>query len=83
MLYEVITDLVSLNDYKTFAMFDPYRIVIDIYGGDAPVLTTQKTEISSLLVEDRAPIKPKPSTAAPPPRQIHKPTLRRIRNNFV
>lgn len=74
----VVADLVSLNDYKTFAMFDPYRIVIDIYGGDAPVLTTQKTEISSLLVEDQAPVKPKPSTAAPTPKQIHKPTLRRI-----
>lgn len=62
----VVVDLVSFRDYKTFTMSDPYRIVVDVFGADTPMLAAQPTEISALPPVDKTPPVKRPAVAPAP-----------------
>ncbi|MEJ2525357.1 MAG: N-acetylmuramoyl-L-alanine amidase [Desulfuromonadales bacterium] len=49
----VVFDLESLGDYKVFPLNDPWRIVIDIAGDQAPVLKRDEVQITALPKTDQ------------------------------
>jgi N-acetylmuramoyl-L-alanine amidase len=61
----VVLDFDDLQDYKIFSLYDPFRVIVDVYAHG-------RAEIAS--AEDAAP--PAPATAAPEPKAVAKPAAK-------
>jgi len=61
----VVLDFDDLQDYKIFSLYDPFRVIVDVYAHG-------RAETAS--AEDAAP--PAPATAAPEPKAVAKPAAK-------